>query len=438
MIVTRQPSKKILTFEKHETNHSRSRIELLNRIFEKKEQTMLASRYKANLFKRIISTNNGNALTSKFDDIENTLKDERSKGVIHYLNGDQYEGTLYRGKPDGQGILVFTNGESYRGEFSSGVFHGIGTYSYPSGHRYTGEFINIKMHGRTLLYFKDQFLEELVYYNDRINLESLLTSPTSRLNSLYFLVFLLGCDKPWAKDGSESSYFLSILCNYLSYKPKYKEPYLQLKNAHEIILKPKKPEEIINLLKNGQSLLIPYGCNEHSMGLRLVPTSSQRIRFEFYNSGYGLDNHQMSTHFSKSNSRIQKFQTALTISVPFKEVTPEIIAKILNYNKLTIEETYQIITNIEGSHRECLPIDSVIWQTSQKFYNCSVEWIFVFLKNTLSSEDYLNLRIELFQDCIAEICKKESPLSEEEGKLIKILERKIAKRKTQAYTIYHK
>ena len=52
----------------------------------------------------------------------------------------KYDGSLVRGKMDGQGSLTFKNGDQYKGNFKNGMFDGEGTFTSKSGWKYEGEF----------------------------------------------------------------------------------------------------------------------------------------------------------------------------------------------------------------------------------------------------------------------------------------------------------
>ena len=62
-------------------------------------------------------------------------------GILTLAKGAiKYDGSLVRGKMDGQGSLTFKNGDQYKGNFKNGMFDGEGTFTSKSGWKYEGEF----------------------------------------------------------------------------------------------------------------------------------------------------------------------------------------------------------------------------------------------------------------------------------------------------------
>lgn len=64
----------------------------------------------------------------------------QGQGRMHFADGNQYEGQVVDGMPQGQGRMVFASGDSYSGEFGQGVPHGRGTYTWKSGQRFEGDW----------------------------------------------------------------------------------------------------------------------------------------------------------------------------------------------------------------------------------------------------------------------------------------------------------
>ena len=61
------------------------------------------------------------------------------KGVLTLEQGKiKYDGTLVRGKMNGQGTMTFQNGDSYSGQFRNGIFDGKGTFTSQAGWKYEG------------------------------------------------------------------------------------------------------------------------------------------------------------------------------------------------------------------------------------------------------------------------------------------------------------
>ena len=72
------------------------------------------------------------------------------KGVLTLDNGALvYDGTLVRGKMNGQGTMTFENGDQYTGEFNNGgFFNGKGTFNQKDGWKYEGDFVNGQAEGQ--------------------------------------------------------------------------------------------------------------------------------------------------------------------------------------------------------------------------------------------------------------------------------------------------
>lgn len=71
------------------------------------------------------------------------------KGVLTLDKGNiKYDGSLVRGKMNGQGTITFQNGDRYTGNFQNGNFDGKGTFTSQAGWRYEGEFSNGQADGQ--------------------------------------------------------------------------------------------------------------------------------------------------------------------------------------------------------------------------------------------------------------------------------------------------
>ncbi len=73
-------------------------------------------------------------------------------GIYKYANGDYYEGTFVNGLRHGQGIHHYANGEQYNGEYQQGKRHGHGCYSFGNGDAQVGVYCSGKEHGEFLFY----------------------------------------------------------------------------------------------------------------------------------------------------------------------------------------------------------------------------------------------------------------------------------------------
>ena len=81
------------------------------------------------------------------------------KGTLK-LNGETilYDGSLVRGKMNGQGTVTFPNGDTYTGEFRNGAFNGKGTYQAKEGWVYEGDFVNGQAEGKGKLTTEQQVI----------------------------------------------------------------------------------------------------------------------------------------------------------------------------------------------------------------------------------------------------------------------------------------
>lgn len=70
------------------------------------------------------------------------------EGIIQWLNGDRYEGSLRGGKKEGKGIFTWGDGRRYEGEWAGDVINGHGVLLYTNGDRYEGDFVNGEPHGQ--------------------------------------------------------------------------------------------------------------------------------------------------------------------------------------------------------------------------------------------------------------------------------------------------
>ncbi|HJV81802.1 protein kinase domain-containing protein [Noviherbaspirillum sp.] len=75
-------------------------------------------------------------------------------GKVVWTNGNQYEGTLVRGKKEGQGKFIWTNGQRYSGEWARDMPNGKGTIVFADGSRYEGEVKDGVPHGHGTTRFK--------------------------------------------------------------------------------------------------------------------------------------------------------------------------------------------------------------------------------------------------------------------------------------------
>lgn len=79
---------------------------------------------------------------------DNVSGEMTGEGVIQWLNGDRYEGSLLAGKKHGKGIFTWRNGQRYEGEWANDMINGRGGLHYTNGDRYEGDFVNGEPHGQ--------------------------------------------------------------------------------------------------------------------------------------------------------------------------------------------------------------------------------------------------------------------------------------------------
>ena len=83
------------------------------------------------------------------------------KGVLTLDNGALvYDGTVVRGKMNGQGTLTFENGDQYTGDFNNGAFNGKGTFQSKDGWKYEGDFVNGQAEGQGKLTTEQEVVYE--------------------------------------------------------------------------------------------------------------------------------------------------------------------------------------------------------------------------------------------------------------------------------------
>jgi hypothetical protein len=336
------------------------------------------------------------------------------QGRLTYADGNIYEGQFDQGFCRGQGKMTFANGALYEGQFNQNCFHGQGRLTYADGDIYEGQFDRGLCHGQgKITRIKGGVLEGRFDKN-------YCQTDSSYLSAINFLRLLIGNDK----SGMTPEYPLGIISDYLI---KNNHPILgtALKSANAFFQIENNDcsdlaKKISRHLKDGQPQLLHYGYVSHSMGLNLVPDpQSDCIFLEIFNSGNGLYRHQ------KKGS---KYQTMMRMKAPASSLTPEKIARFLNAKNFKDEkEAYEEIFGIEKIEK--VEEQSPIWQTEQKTGNCSLEWIFAYLKNKMGEHEYDKMRVQLFKDCIASIeAIPENKNDREMQDIINILGQKIEKR----------
>ena len=83
------------------------------------------------------------------------------KGVLTLDGGALvYDGTLVRGKMNGQGTQNLENGDQYTGDFNNGAFNGKGTFQSKAGWKYEGDFVNGQAEGQGKLTTEQEVVYE--------------------------------------------------------------------------------------------------------------------------------------------------------------------------------------------------------------------------------------------------------------------------------------
>lgn len=362
------------------------------------------------------------------------------RGGFYFADGGRYEGDFFGGKAQGKGVFYYRDGGCYTGDFVDGKRHGKGFFIYRNGARYEGEFREGKKTSKGVLLTADGCRQEGDSRDGRLNgkgkfiwpdgtcvegvfKQDIMDCSESSIDQDMFICLLLG-----TKFNALPEIPLVIISSYLN-KNGFSEEGKVLQLAWEaLLLSSDNKETQAKLIFNQWQLsrkefLLCYGCIHHVLGLGLEPKREGFVDCSLYNSGYGLEEFH-----TKIGS---KFETTLTIRVPETAITEHKILQLLETRKTgTCEEAYKAITEIQGAQK--MPSKTNITQSPQKRNNCTLEWIFAYLKNTMGERRYIEMRIQLFQDCIAAIRKKAQETNiPARHDWIQELERKIEKRKVK-------
>lgn len=343
------------------------------------------------------------------------------QGSIKFSNGNTYEGEFANNTMHGKGFLFEPNKSAYHGDFVDGIPHGLGTMIFPEGSTYKGEFERGKKHGWGIFTaangasFRAEFVQERI---SNIDMDH-------EIGSKLFLESLLGI----SSSGLFHEYGLMILSRFLSLHGNPSEGSC-LASAHQmLLLNDQNPtlasEHIFSKLLNGESQLLYYGSHQHAIGLHLIPKIKEGyVDFEIYNSGEGLE-----IYHEAHPANLKKYQTRKIVRVPLESLNQEMIAALLsNSGNQTTQQAYERILNIPGASLIKTESEKATWQTAQKGSNCSMEWIFAFLKHQLSPEEYKTMRLTLFTYCLKAYMLRSDPQNDV---IVKELMRKIDKRMRQ-------
>ncbi len=313
------------------------------------------------------------------------------QGEIHYSDGGFYVGEIKNGLRNGVGVFAYADGQQYNGEWKNNFKSGEGTQSYPNGCSYKGEWFESQRHGLGVHFDDDHFWIEQLWWQWQ------LKDFSYSIGELAFIGLLTGLKA----SGAENTYALGVMSRYLQEKAQvspvnYGGISEELQGAAEFLQEENiavLSGKILENLKQNHSILIPYGTRHHSMGLKISP-GGEVIYLDVFNSGEGLNRHPR---------RGKYFQTRLRFSLPRGQGTEAVFKKLSNFNAFEkIAEAYEAITLLPGVKSLPLGGDELIWQTAQKSGNCSLEWIFAYLKNTFKNPLlYLQFRLTLLREALA-------------------------------------
>jgi len=302
-------------------------------------------------------------------------------GKITFSDGRVYEGDFLNGEPHGCGLMTYPDGYFYSGEFFHGHVHGEGRAVYLSGQEYKGRFIDGSLEGEGVICFSNGESCEVEFSHG-----TPLGNHTN-LGDFRFLHLLIGTDDISATSG----YALGILADYLKHDALASAKQKLLVDLDEC-------EKIHEQINHAPQLFTLRANSVHMMGMNITPDGDD-FTFDIFNSGQGLSQfHQK--HPTKPNT----FKTALRVRVPKTSVTPDLIKKIL-VGFETTAEAYNTILQLPGAEK--IDWETAVWQTSQKGDNCTLEWIFAYLKNTMPLFEYTEMRMKLFDDAITAAKEKE-------------------------------
>lgn len=387
----------------------------------------------------ILTFANGNIYRGGF------LNGERvGKGIYTWLSGNKYEGEFFDGEPNGQGTIVLVNGDIYKGEFLNGKRTGQGIYTWVNGKKYEGEFLDGKLNGQGIFTwangskYEGEFLDGQQKKGTFISCGLIFTCefqndhPVSDISHISDPLFL-GMLTQKAEARADTAYSLGVIADYLlknHYETQGNALEQARKNYFAIASSPDalliESEKIHSTLQTlGHMVLLSLQSLDHSMGLQMVQKVEGFVDFEIYNSGGGLSQYH-DEHPFKANT----FRTGWRKRVPLGVLTLDKLQPFLKEFTNT-HEAYEAIINLSGSEGIGSDSDTTVWQKEQKQYNCSLMWIFAYLRNNMDAGEYTAMRHQLFQDCLLAVENSASPDQEMLGHL----EKKVAKleKKMKAY-----
>lgn len=336
-------------------------------------------------------------------------------GKYSWSDGSFYEGDFEKGWRSGRGFYHWSDGSSYEGDFVQGMREGQGTYIWKNGDRFVGEF------------HEGSLEKGWITVSGVVQHVDYSFSKKQDMNLLY-IQQILGLT---GNISLNCSYSLSRVISFLEgYNPNLEEIRL-LVGALEFLSTDRNEigKSLWDLFSVGKTILLPLVSPVHILGCKVERFEKEAI-FTFYNSGYGLGK------YHEYDQDLKKFQTALKVSVPVCVVTQDLLERFLNAEAEEVLGGYEFILGLEGAQKVIAERGDVPFQAPQKNANCTLEWIFAYLKNSMGEKAYHELRISLFETCLKDIEEiKRENLDQKESPFFTNLERllleKIAKRRVK-------
>lgn len=349
------------------------------------------------------------------------------------FEGGIYEGMLLSNVPHGNGKLSLVDGCKYTGAFRNGKAHGEGRFTWLNGDMYEGAFLNEKLYGKGRYTWAngDTYLGEF-HKGDRCGTgtftscglfftgefwKNLPVRDASGISDSLFLGLLTQTTKATGLP----TYGLGIMADYLL-KQGYIAHGRALEQARNIRFAGVasedagliESEKIHSTLQHpGNSVLLLLRDSTHAVGLQMVHRVEGYVDFEVYNSGAGLREYHRRHHRKKD-----VFQTVWKRRIPLEVLTPNQLQPFLE-KSANIYAVYDAIADLPGA--EIIPDVTIVWQQRQKQNNCSLMWIFAYLWNNMSAQEYLAMRQQLFQDCIRAVESSIDP----DQKMLAVLREKV-------------
>jgi hypothetical protein len=318
------------------------------------------------------------------------LRDRRHGwGSAHFESGSSYIGEWRNDCQEGHGIWTSRGGDTYNGDWHDGEFYGKGTYTYADGEMYSGEWVKGKKQGRGVQRFVNNTWIDALWENN--------VPQNCSLGEFKFIALLSG----FHSFGSMPIYPIGLVSEFLKSTDNATKNYgaviAQLQAAYERLASseplPQLAQNVLEKLRAGARQLLYFGSTHHAMGLEIIPAEEGEFYyFDIFNSGSGLHD------FHPYHREKGKYQTKLRYQVPSAAVTAALLEKLLNSTNefAEVEDAYSAIRSLPGAEKVRLMGQDIVWQSSQKSGNCTLEWIMAYLKNSLKEPVYTQMRRELF------------------------------------------